>query len=315
MPFRRLFRSITAAAAIAAAVTPAAAAEVAFPVGSSIGLVPPPGLQLQGNAPGFRDPENNASILLLELPRAAYPQLEKTITTEAAKQQGIIVDHREALFTDAGPALVSAGDDTRQNMRKWMLVATLPNRTVLITVQIPHAARARYPDSVIRDALASLTTRPTPIAEQLGLLPYKLDDMAGFRVVAVLNRNAVVLTDGPSDEVRATGQPHLIIGMAPSGPLPATDRARVAEVAFNNFPGVVERRVTSAEMLRVDGQPVHEIRATGRDAVTGEPVTVVQWLRFGQGAYLRIIGVTGTSTWSRDFPKFRAVRDGIQPQR
>jgi hypothetical protein len=68
-------------------------------------------------------------------------------------------------------------------------------------------------------------------------------------------------------------------------------------------------------MLRLDGHPVHEIRAEARDITSGKPVSVVQWMRFGQNAYVQMVAVTMPDNWSRDFPKFRAVRDGIQPKR
>ena len=313
---RRLIRWLAAAlTAAACSAVPAQADDVQFPVGSSIGLVPPPGLKPIEQQPGFFDAENKVSMLLLELPLAAYTQVESSMSTEAAKKRGVIVDRRETLFTDAGTAVLSAGDDKRENMRKWMMVALLPKVTALVSVQVPDAARKLYPDAAIRKALASLTARPTPIAEQLSLVPYTLDELAGFRVIAVLNRSTVILTDGPEDDLHAIEQPHMVVGIAPSVPGQTEDRARLAQLAFNNLPGFVDRRVTVAEMLRVDGQPVYEIRADALDFKTKTPVSVVQWMRFGQNAYMHMIAVTPREHWSRDFPKFRAVRDGIQPRR
>ena len=57
---------------------------------------------------------------------------------------------------------------------------------MLINVEVPEAALAVYSDAVIRKALASVTFRPMPIQEQLGLLPFKLNQLAGFRVVKVM---------------------------------------------------------------------------------------------------------------------------------
>jgi hypothetical protein len=42
---------------------------------------------------------------------------------------------------------------------------------------------------------------------------------------------------------------------------------------------------------------------------------VVQWLRFGSGnATMRIIASSPRDDWPKSFPRFRAVRDGIQPR-
>ena len=316
VPERRLIRWLAAGTLVlACGAGPLRASEVRFPIGSSIGLVPPPGLSLSGTAPGFQDAENGVTMLLLELPRSAYMQVEASMTTAAARERGIVVDRRETLFTAAGAAVLSAGDDTREKARKWMMVALLERNTALVSVHIPDAARGRYPDAAIRTALASLAVRPPPIAEQLGLLPYTIENTAGFRVVSVLNRNTTILTDGPEDGLHAAGQPHIAVGFAPSVPGMPDDRARFAQAAFGNLPGFVDRRITASEMLRVDGQPVHEIRADARDAVTGAAVSLVQWLRFGSGANVHIVAVTAKDDWSRDFPRFRTVRDSIRPRR
>jgi hypothetical protein len=41
---------------------------------------------------------------------------------------------------------------------------------------------------------------------------------------------------------------------------------------------------------------------------------IVQWLRFGTGAYLRILGIAPKQNWTPTFTRFRAVRDGLSPR-
>ena len=62
--------------------------------------------------------------------------------------------------------------------------------------------------------------------------------------------------------------------------------------------------------MRIGGPPVFEIRANAKGP-DGAPLALVQWLRFGGGGFLRIIGVVPKDDWDRLFPRFRAVRDGI----
>jgi hypothetical protein len=291
------------------------ATEVQFPVGSSLGLAPPPGLQPDGITPGFRDTGHNVAMLLLELPPTAYEAALGSLTPEGAKQHGIIIDKRETLFTDAGAALLSIGEDTNEHSRKWMLLAQMPKFTALVTVDVPDAARKLYSDETIRTALTTLTLRPAPIQEQLGLLPYQLTEFAGFRVVAVVNRNTVVMTRGEEDNIHVAAQPHVIVSIGPMRGATSRDWPRLAELAFASLPGYVERRVTVAEPIRIDNAPGYEIRAEARDATTGAPVVMVQWLRFGSTAFVQILGITTKANWDRDFPQFRAVRDGIQPKK
>ena len=103
----------------------------------------------------------------------------------------------------------------------------------------------------------------------------------------------------------------VVIGSAPTQP---EDRGRFAQQAATTIPGVREARITMSEPLRIDGQPGYETRI---DAISGKentPVTIVQWLRFGSQTSMRIIGSSPRDNWAKAFPRFRAVRDGIQPR-
>ncbi|MEA2936241.1 MAG: hypothetical protein QOD74_2887, partial [Variibacter sp.] len=66
--------------------------------------------------------------------------------------------------------------------------------------------------------------------------------------------------------------------------------------------------------LRVAGAQGYEIVAEGKETESGNDVHAVQWLRFGTGTVLRIVGVSRKDAWDRDFKRFRAVRDGIGPR-
>jgi hypothetical protein len=41
---------------------------------------------------------------------------------------------------------------------------------------------------------------------------------------------------------------------------------------------------------------------------------LVQWIRFGNGAFVRFVGFARADAWAQAFPKFRAVRDGVKPR-
>ena len=84
-------------ACVAAAVGPALAAEPTFPVASQIGLVPPPGLSASASFPGFEDPDNNVFVRLVALPGNAFAEIEKTMTNDALRKQGMTVEKRENL--------------------------------------------------------------------------------------------------------------------------------------------------------------------------------------------------------------------------
>ena len=77
---------------------------------------------------------------------------------------------------------------------------------------------------------------------------------------------------------------------------------------------VEELRIINAEPMRIGGQPGHEVRAQAKDPQTGADIEIVQWLRFGTGAYLRILGFGPKDKWTDTFTRFRAVRDRVRVQ-
>src|SRR5262249_49478827 len=173
------------ALALALGAVPAAAGDASYPPGSRIGLAPPPGMVTSKSFFGYEDPDNNAAIVLLALPPQAYADLNKSVTADALKRQGLTFETREAFLLSTGKAFLVLGhhETDKIKIRKWILVAASSALTALVTVQIPEPAHSAYPDAAIRAALATLAIRPTvPVDEQLSLLPFQVGDLAGFHV-------------------------------------------------------------------------------------------------------------------------------------
>ena len=301
-----------------AAAETAAADEPQFPIASRLGLTPPPGMTLSTAFQGFEDTANNIYIRLVAMPEAAYSEIEKSMTNQALKKQNITVEKREpfALPNAKGMLVVARQEAGNEKLRKWLLIAPLGGLTALVSLEIPLSAKQEiYAEAAIRKSFASVTTRPTvPAAEQLALVPFKLGDLAGFQVAGVVPGRAVQLNDGGQEEPDTTERPHLVIGIAPGGPPNAGDRDSFARLAFASPPNLKDVRILSSEPMRIGGQPGHEMRVTGKDAKSGADVEVVQWLRFGSGAYLRMIGFAPKEGWVEAFARFRAVRDGMVPR-
>ena len=279
----------------------APAADVVFPIGSRVGLAPPPGMTVSENFYGYEDRANQAAIIMVPLPPDAYAELERTIGPDALKKQGLALESREPVPLSIGKAFLVIGRQEIEKVwvRKLILIASLPMATVLVTTQIPETVRARYPDAVIRTALLSLTVRPTvPVDEQLALVPFKVGDMAGFKIAGVIPGRAIMLGEA-ADEAAATAPPpaarpiapHIFVAIAPGGPSQTADREAFAREVFGSVPNLKGIRITGSESMRIDGQQGHQIMATAQDANTGADLTVVQWLRFGGGAYLQLVGI------------------------
>jgi hypothetical protein len=315
---RRPIAAMVAATLVAAlAVASARAAEPVFPPASRIGLAPPAGFAVSKEFPGFEDRARKAAILVVELPAQAYAEIEKGTATDMLKAGGATIESNAPFTLASGPAFLVVATQTADGatVRKWVLVASTPDLTAAITVQVPESEKDTYSDATIRAALATLTVRTkVPPEEQLGALPFKLNDLAGFRPVRVLAGGAVLLTEGPKDAIELAEQPLMLITAAPGGPTEPEDRERFARTLFGGTPAIKDMRLKRAEPQRIGGQPGYEIVADGKDMKTDTDLTVVQWLRFSGGGYTRLLGVARKDAWDAVFPRFRALRDGIEPK-
>ena len=119
-----------------------------------------------------------------------------------------------------------------------------------------------------------------------------------------------MLTDGPNpDDFLA--QPHLIVSAGRGGPQQPAERENFARRMFA-VPQGLTGRITAAESMRIGGQPGFEIQADATDPEIRRIVHGREWLRFGTGGYLRVVGSPTRKYGHRFSPRFRAVRDGIR---
>jgi hypothetical protein len=302
--------------AAALAAPRAYAADPVFPTGSLLGLVPPPGFAVSKRFPGFENADTAASIMVFALPTQAFAEVESTMTPDAVKQHGIAEDKREILTLPNGRALLVAGmeDDNGRKVRRWMFLGLIPEGTALAAVAVPDAGRTTYSDEVIRASLLTLAVRATvPMEEQLSLVPFKLTELSGLRPVRVLGNNGVFLTGGPKDEPNPGEQPVFVVSIAPGGPEQADGRANFARNMFTGLGDFKDVRILSGDMLRLGGgqAPTHELQAEAKDGKTDAAMKLVQWVRFGPGFIVRMVGVARADQWTKAFTQFRAVRDGV----
>jgi hypothetical protein len=295
-----------------AILTPAFGAGTVFPPGLRVGMEPPGDLKPSTNFPGFEDVDRKVSVTILDLPAGAYAEIERAAS--AKDQSGLTDVKREDFsFTDGKGVLMGAqAERDGVKLHKWILLATvpadkIPDLAMLINVEVPEAASAVYSEAVIRKALASVTFRPMPIEEQLGMLPFKIDQLAGFRVMKALPSGGAILTDGPTDDL--SKQPYVIVSVGRGSPEAPGDRGKFARDLLSSAP-LRDLSVESAEPMRIGGAPGFEIRAQGK-GLNGEDISLVQWVRFGGGVFLRIVGVGRKDEWDALFTRFRAVRDGV----
>jgi len=302
---------------MALAVGPVRAAEPAYPPGSKLGLVPPPGMEVSKNFVGFEDRATNSAALVIALPAEAYESMDKSATPENLQKEGIVAQPREPLTFPFGKGFLLKGQHEAAGikMTKWLAVIGGPGFTALVTLQVPDTARATYTDDVLQATIASLTIRDSvPVEEQLALVPFRLTQLADFRIGSVVPGRAIMLTDAQQGASDSFELPRMVISAAPGQSPDNDDRDVFARRIFSNLPGIKEVRISNAEPLRIGGQQGYQIMATAKDARTDAEISLVQWLRFGSGGFLHLVATAPTPRWPEAFTRFRAVRDGVNPK-
>jgi hypothetical protein len=302
--------------------TPTRAEQPVFPTGAHIGLVPPAGMTLAQTYPGFIDAAKNAGILIGVLPLTTYPDIEKTLEDDALKKQGFTPEKRETLQLNIGQGQLVVGTEVgpdKTKYRKWMLIAKTPDLTALVTVQEPVGSNA-YSDAVVRASLVTLAERETiPDTELLSMLPFTVEDLAGFKPANVIPGKALMLIDVPKDpHVAATkGLPdydfdaRFIVAAIPNAPGSNEERANFARFAFNAIAGIKDFHLTMSEPVRMENRQGFETVAQAKDANTNGDVMVVQWLRFESGRTLQMVGISRAEVWSTELSRMRTMRDSI----
>ena len=307
-------RLLSAVALLVTITSPALAAEAVFPPGVRVGMIPLVGLSRAKAFIGFETEDESVKVLVAELPPEAYGEVMNAFKANPTGTGGI---KPESIETAAGIAYYTA-ENARNGagvVRRYSMI--LPGGTFsgYVAVQVPENASKIYTDDAVRQMFASAVIRKeVPVEEQLGLMPFKLGELSDFKHVRTLAPNAGILLADGDEKTGFEVAPFMVIGLMGSTPAQPEDRGRYAEQAATSIPGVRNWRITMSEPVRIDGMAGYETRLDATSGKDNTPVTVVQWLRFGGGQNsLRIIGSAPRDEWAKAFPRFRAVRDGIQP--
>jgi hypothetical protein len=309
-----LFRRAAAVAFVLMLRVSAQGAGLEYPPGSRIGLVPPPGMTASTRVQGFEDPARGAVIAITELSGQSYPRVAQEFTREIMQSGGMEVLSREEFDLPGGPAVIVAARQQAGGalLRKWALAGLVGDLTVIVVVSMPDTARDAYPDAALRAALMSVMVRPKLSAdEMLAVLPYRLSDLGGFRLMRATPNGTAVLTFGPDDTPLPVEQPYFMVAARPGEPPAAAEQDRFARRALAEFSARGADRIVSSEPLRIGGASGHQIIAESRDERTGDTLVMVQWLRFTAGGTVQMFGIARKDQWAEMLPRMRAIRDGL----
>lgn len=315
--FLRAAAAMLVVSATATLTVPARADDPVYPPGLHIGLVPMAGLAAATEFSGFESMDRKVKVGITEIPEGAFAAVDAAFKSGKPAPKGSIKP--EEFQTAAGRSYFtseSGKDKDGTEVHNYSLIMPGNKFSGYVIAQVRDGAGKTFTEDAVRKMLATTALRAAvPVKEQLDQLLFNITDLADFKTVRTLApRSAVMLTDGDEDTTMDSA-PYMVIGLMSGAPAQSEDRDRFARQSAATIPGLREARIISSEPLRIDGTPGFETRI---EAVAGKnetPVTVVQWLRFGSGPMaLRIIASAKRDDWPKAFPRFRQVRDGIQPR-
>jgi len=307
-------RLIFAVALLVAGCSSALAADPVFPPGVRVGMTPLVGLSPAKSFVGFETEDQSVKVLVAELPAEAYGEVVSAFKANPAGAGGV---KPESIETSAGMAYYTAENarDGATSVRRYSMILSGGTFSGYVAVQVPENASKIYTEEAIRQMFASAAIRKeVPVDEQLGLMPFKVSELSDFKNVRTLAIGAAIILADGDEKTGFEAAPFMVIGIVGGAPAQPEDRGRFAQQAATAIPGVRDARITMSEPLRIDGMAGYETRIDATSGKDNTPVTVVQWLRFGGTTALRIIGSAPRGEWTKAFPRFRAVRDGIQPR-
>jgi hypothetical protein len=285
-------------------------AEPAFPPGLRIGLEPAGDLAVRQGASGFQDADRNVTVAIAELPPAAYGELTNAVFGKAPAGATDVTRELFAFQDGLGylhhARVVENGVASQHWLLLTMAVAAKPAFVGVVNVTVPETASRTYPEAAVRKMLASIVIRKPPIDEQLGLIPFKLEDLAGFHVARV-TPDSVLIAEGSDEDT--SQHPYMVVSIGRAQPSQMDDRGLFSRDLLTHAP-LRGLTLQSGEQMRINGAPGFEIRGRARD-IHNKNVSVVQWVRFLGGGFIRVIGVAPTEQWDEMFNRFRAVRDGV----
>jgi hypothetical protein len=310
----KLIRFLSAAALLVAAFSPslALAADPIFPPGGRVGITPLVGLMPAKTFAGFETEDHGVKVLMAELPADAYAEVMNAFKTNPAGPAGV---KPESIETAAGTAYytVEAGMNGTTSVKRYSMILPGGAFSGYIAVQVPENVAKIYTDEAVRQMFATAVIRKqVPVEEQLAQLPFKLTALADFKNVRTLAPGAAIILADADETTGFEPAPFMVIGLIGTSPAQPGDRDRFAQETVMQIPGVREARITMSEPIRIDGSPGYETRINAVSGKDNTAVTIVQWLRFSGSGVMRIVGSAPRDQWEQAFPRFRAVRDGIQ---
>lgn len=295
---------------VALSVSPATAAQQL--TGSYAVIDLPDGFEESRSFTGALWREAQASILVTELPADAFGAIAKGLLEDPAalSDQGIELDTVEDASLGEHKAVMGRGRQVvgPQPFEKWLLLAGAPQATLMVTAQMPTTLATPARKQKIEAALGSIRIAPER-DDPRDILPFIFAETDRFRFMRSLSGSTALMTDQSYEGPSGT-RPVFVIAasMGASCEAWSEDAHAFAREAVTSLERVEDLAIGKTFDAGVGGDEGIVTEATG--TVGGEPVLVVQTMRFRDCAYLRTVGIAPAASEALYRAEFDSLADG-----
>lgn len=241
-------------------------------------IVPPPGfVVLSEPVAGLKHP-SGAFILIQDTPKG--PVSRSFFDIPPAQQAQVRVDEVSEVTVNGKNGFLGALYVRKDRATNIILILEGETSNAMIIAILPDKAAGTVPATAIREALLTAVEQPKDINDRLADLPYVIGDMAGMHVATYAAGIAVLLTDGPSDDMEEAAEQvfaQLASLKNPSGQPLDKDMPMgpVRDRVLKKFP---DARILTSGIIDTPQGNVLEVRYE-RTTTASKPVAGIMWLK------------------------------------
>lgn len=282
---------------------------------SRVAIDLPDGYQPSRLFTGFVNEAAGASLVIVELPEAAYEQLANGLTPEALATKGI-TDVQAGKIARAQPYIYMTGVQASGQgpVAKFLMAFRNGGVTALITANVQKVTldqgvlKAEDVERVLASATIAAAAAP---AQELFRLAY----LGPFKPAgSILGTTRAFTLDGRM-EPGAPGEQRAMLVVAPSlDRRPVVDAERQAETLLQGLAGLQAPKVAESRRLRVAGMEAIELVGSATDKDGGAALALWQLLVLPKsGGYYRLVGQMPAAEKDRLVAELRRVAEGFTP--
>lgn len=311
---RRMLVAIVALLAVAVAGT-ARAADPPGVAGTRIGLVPPAGFEPAPNALGFVNRRAGASILVNELPPAAYPALRATVPQpDSWKKRGLdfVQEHRLDGFPYEHVLAQARGMQDGKPVDVWMLVLGEREVTGTVVVNVSQAPSPALTPAQVKKMLAGVRVVAPP-ADPMARLVFTVDPPARFTHRQTVGDRQMLLKESPLPPVGATDDiTAMVIAVTQVPPRPEQREMFARQHLFSQKAMRIEL-LDAAKPTTLNGMPALEMTGQGRDAA-GEQRHVFVVMAFGAKSSYIVQAMAPERRLAAAMPDLQKLARSLKPK-